>query len=215
MAVPPIPVLAALAASALAGALAGAAARLLLARLHRGTRVPPPWCEAATAVAWAITGTAAAAGGVPVPWLPVLLALGWLVVACAAVDLTRRRLPDALTLPALPAALLLLAPLGPSGVLRGAAGAAVAAGAHAAVHLAAPRALGAGDVKLAAPLGAVLAAASWPALAVGMLAGALLTGAVAAAGLACGLLPRGGLLPHGPSMLLAGWLVAGAAAAPG
>ena len=36
--------------------------------------------------------------------------------------------------------------------------------AYAAVHLAAPSALGAGDVKLAAPLGAVLAAASWAAL---------------------------------------------------
>ena len=198
------------------GVLAGAGARLLLGRLRRGARVPPPWCELGVAAAWAATGALAGAG-LPVRWVPVLLALGWFAVAATAVDVARHRLPDALTLPALPVALLLLAPLGAAAVLRGLAGAAVAAAAHAAVHLAAPAAMGGGDVKLAAPLGAVLAAASWPAL---LLAGAL--AAVLSGGPAAVLVatrPRGGrrgaALPHGPSMVLAAWLVTAAVAGSG
>lgn len=199
---------------ALMGVSAGAAARVLLGRLHRGARVPPPWCEAGVAVAWAVTGAGVGAALVPVRWLPVLLGLGWLAVAAAAVDVRHHRLPDALTLPALPLALALVVPLGPGAVLRGLAGAAAAVGAHAVLHLVAPAAMGAGDVKLAAPLGAVLAAASWPALVLAGLLAALLSG-----GLAVVMLLRrrvsGGALPHGPSMLVAGWVVATAAAAGG
>lgn len=197
---------------AAAGALAGAGARLLLARLRRGTRVAPPWCELAVAAAWAATGAAWAAGAVPGEWVPALLGLGWLGVAAGAVDLRHRRLPDALTLPALPAAVLLVVPVGLDAVPRALAGAAVLAAGHAAVHLLAPRALGAGDVKLAAPLGAVLAAGSWPALGLAVALAAVLTGVAAAAALACRALPRSAALPHGPSLLLACWLAATAAA---
>jgi leader peptidase (prepilin peptidase)/N-methyltransferase len=156
---------------------------------------------------WAGTVSAWASGVLPTAWVPVLLGLGWLAVAAGAVDVTHRRLPDALTLPALPFALLFLLPLGADVVLRGAAGAAVAAGAHAAVHLLGRRAMGAGDVKLAAPLGAVLAAAGWPALVLAGLLAAVVTGALGAAGLATRRLRRGAALPHGPSMLVAAWLV--------
>jgi leader peptidase (prepilin peptidase) / N-methyltransferase len=193
-----------------AGLLAGVGARLLLRRLRRGTRVPPPWCELGVAVAWAGIGTAAQAGVVPWRWVPLLLALGWLAVAAGAVDVRARRLPDALTLPALPVVLLLLIPIGGSAVWRGVLGAAVAVAAHLAVHLAAPAALGAGDVKLAASLGAALAAASWEALVVAGLLAALFSGAVAATVLV--VRGSGSTLPHGPSMLLAGLLVAGAGA---
>jgi leader peptidase (prepilin peptidase)/N-methyltransferase len=199
---------------AAAGVVAGGAARLLLRRLRRGARVPPPWCEVGVAVAWGATGAAAGAGALPPRWMPVLLALGWVGVAVGAVDVCHRRLPDALTLPALPLVLLLLVPLGPAAVLRGAAGAAVAFAAHALVHLAAPRALGAGDVKLAAPLGAVLAAASWSALAQAGVLAALLSGASAVAVLVVPWSRGDGLrsrwraaLPHGPPMALAAWLV--------
>jgi leader peptidase (prepilin peptidase)/N-methyltransferase len=126
-----------------------------------------------------------------------------------------RRLPDALTLPALPAALLLLLPLGVAAVLHAVAGAAVAAGAHAAVHLVARGAMGAGDVKLAAPLGAVLAAAGWPALVLAVLLAAVLTAALGIGALATGRTRRGAALPHGPSMLLSAWLVASWLAAAG
>ena len=201
---PLIPVLLAAVLAGAAGLAAGAGARLLLRRLRRGTQVPPPWCELGVAVAWGATGAAAQAALVPPRWLPVLLGLGWLAVAAGAVDVRARRLPDALTLPALPVALLLLIPVGGSAVWRGVLGAAVAAAAHLLVHLAAPAALGAGDVKLSAPLGAALGAGSWEALVVAGLLAALFSGALAAAVLVAR--GRRGAVPHGPSMLLAGLL---------
>lgn len=194
------------------GAAGGAAARLLLARMRRGARVRAPVCELAVALPWALTGLGFGAGVVPPGWVPALLGLAWLGAAAGVVDVRHRRLPDALTLPALPGALVLLAPLGGQAVLRGLAGAAVAVAAHAAVHLVAPRAMGAGDVKLAGPLGAVLAAASWSTLLLGAVGAALLSAFLALAGLLVGWASRGSGLPHGPSMLLACWLVAGVAA---
>ncbi|MDT0352767.1 prepilin peptidase [Pseudonocardia charpentierae] len=189
-----------------AGLCAGTGARLLLRRLRRGTRVPPPWCELGVASVWGASGAAA----VPVRWLPVLLALGWLAVVAGAVDVLAGRLPDALTLPALPVALLLLVPVGGDTVARGVVGAVVAVAAHAAVHLVAPAAMGGGDVKLAAPLGAVSAAVSWEALALAGVLAALSSGVLAVAVLVRR--GRGGAVPHGPSMLLAGLLVAAAGA---
>jgi leader peptidase (prepilin peptidase)/N-methyltransferase len=202
-------------AFAAAGAGGGAVARWLLARLRRGPRVRAPGCELALAAAWAATGAALAAGAVPGAWVPVLLGLGWLGVAAGAVDLRRHRLPDALTLPALPVALALLAPLGPGAVLRGVAGAAVAVAAHAALHLVAPAAMGAGDVKLAGSLGAVLAASSWSALALAAVLAAVLTGIAGVVAAARGTTAPGGGVAHGPSMLLAGWLVVAVAAVGG
>jgi leader peptidase (prepilin peptidase)/N-methyltransferase len=149
----------------------------------------------------------------------VLLALGWFAVAAAAVDVLHHRLPDALTLPALPLGLLLLAPLGASAVLRGLAGAVVAATAHAVVHLVAPPAMGAGDVKLAAPLGALLAASSWPALVLAGVLAAVLSGGVAVVlAVVPGPTGRGRArngLPHGPSMLVAAWVTVIATAGSG
>lgn len=205
----------AVAAGGALGALAGTGVRRVLGRLRRGAHLRPPWCEVTLGAAWAALAAAWSGGAVPAPWLPVLLGFAVLGVAAGAVDLRHRRLPDALTLPAFPAALLLLLPLGPGVVGRAVAGAAVAVATHAMVHLLAPPAMGAGDVKLAAPLGAVLAAVSWPALALGALLAAVITGVGAAAGLGSGRLVAGAPLPHGASMVLAGWLVAVAGAAGG
>jgi leader peptidase (prepilin peptidase)/N-methyltransferase len=144
-------------------------------------------------------------------WVPAVLALGWLAVAAGVVDLRHRRLPNALTVPALPVALLLLLPVGPVAVARAACGAAVAVAVHVAFHLVDGRAVGAGDVKLAAPLGAVLAAVAWPALAlaavVAAVASALLAVAVVINPRAPAGHPVGQTVPHGPSMLGATWLV--------
>ncbi|GAA2873052.1 hypothetical protein GCM10010472_32940 [Pseudonocardia halophobica] len=149
------------------GMLAGAAGRVLLARMRRGTRVQPPWLEVAVGVPWAgVVGTAGA-GVLSWAWLPLLLGAGWLAVVASVVDVRHHRLPDALTLPALPAALLLTVPVGLAAVGRAAAGAALLAGAYLLVHAVSPRSLGLGDVKLAAPVGALSAAASWPALLLG------------------------------------------------
>ena len=179
------------------GVLVGWGARRLLGRLRRGAVVRAGWCEAGVAALWAAT----AATDPPTAWLPVLLGLGWLTVALTATDLIHRRLPDALTLPALPVALALLLPTGTAA--RGLLGAAVLVAVHAAVHLLAPQALGAGDVKLAGPLGAVLGAASPAALLAGPLLAALLTALAGALGMACGRLRRNDPLPHGPAMLVA------------
>jgi leader peptidase (prepilin peptidase)/N-methyltransferase len=195
--------------AALAGGAAGAGARGLVGRLRRGAVVAPPGCEVVVAAGWAAPAAGWAAGAVRPAWVPVLLALVWFGAAAGAVDLAVRRLPDALVLPALPAALALLLPLGPAALGRGAACAALAVLAHAAVRRAAPAALGGGDVKLAAPLGAVLGAVSWTAPVLGAV--------VAAVGTATGglVLRRRAGLPHGASMLLATALVAAAGAGPG
>ncbi|MGD9531058.1 prepilin peptidase [Pseudonocardia sp.] len=195
------------AAFTVAGALAGAAARRLVGHLPRGAPVKPPGCELAVAVLWGGAGGLWVGGALPGIWLPALLGLGWLAAALGAVDLVRRRLPDALTLPALPAALLLVLPLGGAAVLRGLAGAGLAVGAHAAVRWCAPRAIGGGDVKLAGPLGAVLAAGSLAALVPAAVLAAALTAVLGSLAAISGRARRDGGVPHGPSMLLAAWVV--------
>lgn len=198
------------------GTAAGAVARTVLGRLRRGTRVRAPICEVALAVPWAATGAAWAAGLVRVEWLPALLGLAWLGVAGTAVDVRHHRLPDALTVPAIPAAFVLLLPLGPATLGRAGIGALVAVAAHAGLHLLSPQAMGGGDVKLAGSLGAVLAASSWSAVVLAAGLAAVVTGAVALVVLARGRAGGGAGVPHGPSMLLAGWVVvAGAALGPG
>ena len=189
------------------GAAAGALARRLLRRLRRGARVRAPVCEVAVGAAWTVVGVACATGTIAVAWVPALLGLGWLGVAASVVDLRHRRLPDALTVPALPAALALVLPLGPLAVLRGCVGAVIAATAYGALHVLVPQAMGLGDVKLAASLGAVLGASSLGAVGLAGALAALLTGAVGVVGALRGRLRRGSAVPHGPSMLVAGWVV--------
>lgn len=196
----PATVLAAL-AFALAGVVAGAGTRLVLGRLRRGAQIRTGWCEALLGGLWCATGVAWASGPVEAGRVvPLFLGLGWLVVAAGSVDVARLRLPDALTLPAIPVAVLLLVPMGPGAVWRGLSGGALALAAHAAVHLLAPTALGAGDVKLAGSLGAVLAGVSWSALVLAAVLAAVLSVAVA-------LVAGKAVVPHGPSMLGVAWLV--------
>jgi leader peptidase (prepilin peptidase)/N-methyltransferase len=103
---------------------------------------------------------------------------------------------------------------------------------HLALHLVDRRAVGAGDVKLAAPLGAVLAAVAWPALPLAAALAASFTVLLAVAGAIGAVIgspvrigsrapvPAGArasperrwrlagrAVPHGPSMLAASWLV--------
>jgi leader peptidase (prepilin peptidase)/N-methyltransferase len=223
------------------GMLAGALARWLLGRLRRGAVVPPPYCELLVGALWAASGCWWAAGRLDPALLPLLLGLGWLAVAAGTVDVLHGRLPDALTLPALPAALLLAVPLGGAAVLKAVLGAGVLAGGYLAVRVLAPAALGAGDVKLAAGLGAALGALSLSAVLLGALLASLLTVGVALgwavlrwavqvrAGLSSTVWGRtvsvragppgaraagggwAGGVPHGPAMLAAGWLVLAAA----
>lgn len=191
---------------ALAGVVMGFVGRALLGRLSRGVVLRAPWCEVAAGGLSGLVGWRVGAGLLPCWWLPVPLLLGWFAVPLGAVDLVRCRLPDLLTLPAYPLLGLvvgLAAVLGasPGLGLRAVSGVVLFGGAHVLAYLVSPRALGAGDVKLAGSLGAVLGAVGWPALVVGAGLAAVITLGVA-------LVRRARAVPHGPGLLLATWLVA-------
>jgi leader peptidase (prepilin peptidase) / N-methyltransferase len=185
--------------AAVAGALGGVGVRALLARMRSGVLVPVLPCALSLAVLWAVPAGVVAAGLVPATWIPAWSVLGALVVAGSATDLAARRLPNALTGPAALLSLAALAPLGVGQLVTGLLGALVLGGALAVVHLAAPAAMGAGDVKLAPALGAPLAAASWGALAAAPV--------LAALGVLVLVLAGGARrVPYGPPLLLAGWV---------
>lgn len=196
-----------------AGWLAGLCGRLLLARLRRGVVLRAPCCELPVALLWAASATEPLSRDGPPHWLPVLLAVALCGVLLAAVDLAARRLPDVLTVAAL---LIFWACLGAAAWLaarpellgRAVLGMCAFFLAHLAVRTLSPGALGAGDVKLAAPLGAVLGAVGLPALAVAAVLAALVT---AVLGCVARLLRhrawRTGV-PHGPGLVLATWLLA-------
>ncbi|MCV7249001.1 prepilin peptidase [Mycobacterium koreense] len=126
-----------------------------------------------------------------------LATVAWLTVLCGH-DLRHRRLPNTLTLPGA-AALLAAATVAGHGAAA-LAGALTLAGIYLAVHLVAPAALGAGDVKLALGVGAWTGWFGAPVWALAALGAPLLTAVVA---LVAGC--RGAhAIPHGPSLGLAG-----------
>jgi leader peptidase (prepilin peptidase)/N-methyltransferase len=128
------------------------------------------------------------AAGAVVLWMGVL----------SAYDLRQRRLPNWLTLPGA-GVILLGAAVGGRG-WPALAGAAALALAYLLVHVVAPAAMGAGDVKLALGLGALtgcFGAAVWFLAALGAPLLTALWGAVAV------LRRSGPTVPHGPSMCVA------------
>lgn len=127
----------------------------------------------------------------------LLAATPWLVTL-SAYDITRRRLPNVLTLPG---AVVVLAVAGLTG--RGgpaALGAAALFAVYAAVHLIAPAGLGAGDVKLALGVGGLSGAHGADVWLLAALGAPLLTAGWAVAAV---LTRRAGTVPHGPSMCAA------------
>jgi leader peptidase (prepilin peptidase) / N-methyltransferase len=131
-----------------------------------------------------------------VPRMLMGLASLWMF-ALSGYDVVRRRLPNWLTLPGA-AAVLLVAGVHGRG-LPALAGAVALAGLYLLVHLAAPAAMGAGDVKLALGLGALsgcFGVAVWLLAALGA---PLLTAAIGLIALLCG----NRTVPHGPSMCAA------------
>lgn len=172
-----------------------------------------PCCEAITALLWVVVAVRASTGAVPWWWLPVPLVLAGFGVALAAVDLSHQRLPDAVTLPAYPvmAVLVTVADRGaPSGglALPALCGALAFGGAHLLIRLAVPHAIGAGDVKLAGSLGAVLGVVGPEALVVAATLAAVITLALTAG---ARMMRQPGWrhgIPHGPGLLAAAWLIA-------
>jgi leader peptidase (prepilin peptidase) / N-methyltransferase len=130
------------------------------------------------------------------------LALAWLALL-SCYDIRQRRLPNALTLPG--AAVILLAGAMVGRGVPALAGAAALTGVYLLVHLMAPAALGAGDVKLAIGLGGLAGCFGVEVWFLAALAAPLLTAL-------CGVvvLLRGvHSVPHGPSMCLATGLAVG------
>ena len=133
-------------------------------------------------------------------WFGLGAAVAWLV-ALTVYDVRQRRLPNALTLPGAVAVLVVatLAGRGTWALLGGVALAAL----YLLVHLIAPPAMGAGDVKLALGVGALTGAFGSDAWVIAAVGAPLLT---AVWGLFV-LRPRGMrarvTVPHGPSMCAA------------
>jgi leader peptidase (prepilin peptidase) / N-methyltransferase len=123
--------------------------------------------------------------------------LAWLA-ALSVYDLRERRLPNWLTLPG--AAVVLIGALAMGRGMPALLGAVSLFGVYLAVHLAAPTAMGAGDVKLAIGLGALTAAFGAEVWMLAAFAAPLFTGAWAVVVV---LRRRGRTVPHGPAMCAA------------
>jgi leader peptidase (prepilin peptidase)/N-methyltransferase len=132
------------------------------------------------------------------------LVLVWLA-ALSCYDVRQRRLPNALTVPG--AAVILLAATVAGRGVAALAGAVALAALYVLVHLLAPEAMGAGDVKLAIGLGGLAGCFGVEVWFLAALAAPLLT---ALLGLA-GRLRGAATVPHGPSMCLATAAAAGLA----
>ena len=123
--------------------------------------------------------------------------LAWLA-ALSVYDITQRRLPNTLTVPGagVIVAGAVVAGRGPVAL----AGAAGLTAVYLLVHLTAPTAMGAGDVKLALGLGALTGSFGADVWFLAALGAPLLT---AAAAVVAVLRRTGPAVPHGPSMCLA------------
>lgn len=117
----------------------------------------------------------------------------WLI-ALSCYDIRQRRLPNFLTLPG--GVVILIAAALAGRAVPALAGAAALAAIYLAVHLAAPTAMGAGDVKLAIGLGGLSGCFGAEVWFLAALGAPLLTVAV-------GLVWRLRAVPHGPSMCAA------------
>lgn len=118
--------------------------------------------------------------------------------ALSIYDVRQRRLPNWLTLPG--AVIVLIVAVATGRGLPAALGAAALTGVYLLVHLTAPAAMGAGDVKLALGLGALTGCFGLDVWLLAALGAPLLT---AVAGLIAWLGWSAATVPHGPSMCVA------------
>ena len=129
--------------------------------------------------------------------LAVICVLVWLITL-SGFDIRQRRLPDRLTIPG--AAVILGGATITGNGLPAALGGVALFAVYAAVHLIAPAAMGAGDVKLAIGLGALAGTFGADVWILATLGASLLTAVLA---VCCLLRGAGSSVPHGPSMCLA------------
>lgn len=200
--------LGAVALAVLLGAAAGRAIRELLGRLRRGVVLRPGIAETSAALVSGL-GVAVARGTAT---LALALLAGLLMVGLGAVDIVHHRLPDAITLPAVPVAAVavaLTALLAPgSGSLWAAAGAALLLWAvFAGIARVSPRSMGRGDVKLMPTLGLLMGYVSPVAVLVGLLVAFGAGSLIALVGVVARRLRLGSAIPLGPYLLFGCWLV--------
>lgn len=189
------------------GAAAGAALRLLLRNLRRGVVLRVGWLEAA--------GASTTAAGLVLAWsaptLGLVLFAGLLLVALSGVDIVHHRLPDAITLPALPlAAVAVLATNlvhpGSGSMLRAGSCAVVLWSLFAAASRMSAAAMGGGDVKLVPTLGLLMGYVSAGAV-IGLAMAFVLSALVVLVGLVVRRLRLNSAIPLGPYLLLGCWSV--------
>ena len=146
------------------------------------------------------------------PWRwPLLLGIGLLTVMLSAVDLKHHRLPDAITLPAIPATVLLavvteLTWPDAGEVWRAVAGGLALGGAFYLMVLAAPRSMGRGDAKLAVSLGVALGYFGWAALLLGVTLAFVLGALIGVLGVLSRRMTMKSAIPFGPALLVGCWL---------
>src|SRR6478672_7619752 len=193
---------------ALVGALAGWGIRLLLASLRRGAVLRPGVPEISSAL---LTGV-----GVGLIWPSPLVALvvwaGLLAVALGAVDLAHHRLPDALTLPAIPMTAVLIAGVelarpGTGSPVTAIVVAVIGTGLFWGLSALAPRAMGLGDVKLVPSLALMTGYLSVGTALLAVVIAFVLGALVALVGLAVRRLSMTSAIPFGPCLLAGCWLV--------
>lgn len=193
---------------AAAGATVGWGIRVLLAGLRRGAALRPGVAEAACAL---VTGA-----GLGLAWGSPLVGMvvwaGWLGVTLGAVDVGHHRLPDAITLPAIP---VTLAVVGVTEWLRPDAGSYVTALVVAAamtgvfwlLAVVTPRGMGQGDVKLVPSLALMTGYVSVAAAVLGVVVAFVLGAGWALVGLASRRMTMKSAIPFGPFLLAGCWLV--------
>lgn len=141
------------------------------------------------------------------PVLPAYLYLAAVGLTLALIDVEVRRLPDLLTLPSYPVALVLLGAAAAAGSDTGSLGRAVSGGAamfalYFVLCFAYPAGMGFGDVKLAGVLGLYIAWLGWGAWVVGVFAGFVFGGLFGVVLMLAGRAHRKTAVPFGPFMLL-------------
>jgi leader peptidase (prepilin peptidase)/N-methyltransferase len=186
----------------------GSLLRLLLARVPRGAVLRAGPIEIATA---AVTGV-----GLGLSWLGPNVGLvtwaGLLGVGLGTVDLVHHRLPDSLTLPAIPisAAVIigtaLIAP-GSGNLLIAGLAAVVTTGIFWALAALGPRAMGFGDVKLIPSLALLTGYVSVPTTMLAVVLAFVLGALVALAGMLIRRLTLTSAIAFGPYLVAGSWLV--------
>jgi leader peptidase (prepilin peptidase)/N-methyltransferase len=162
-----------------------------------------PAVEILTAVTFALLGLGLGAS----PALPAFCFLALVSVPLAFIDVAHQRLPDLLTLPAYPVAIVALAaaapfvPHGPGHLLHSVIGLAVALAFYLILALIYPAGIGWGDVKLSGLLGLYLGWIGLSALVIGLAAGFVLAAVAGLTLIAAGKATRRTQIAFGPFMV--------------